>query len=183
MFAVTYKSQHVDIPDDFLRTPPAEPVTLTPVPWASSPIPEYDGAYAVILNNVLSQDECTQLLRLAEASVPADESNNGTTPWRPAMVNTGPGMETMAVGYRNSARIVWDQQDVVDRIWQRCIQAEGFADQLAVVYEEEDREFGIPKWDFRQMNKRMRFLKYGPGQFFKRMQKPLTYHLAHESAT
>ena len=167
MFSVQYKSQPVDIPDGFLRTPPADAVTLKPVQWTSSPIPEYDGRYAVTLHNVLSKEECDQLLRLAEASVPPNE--NGDGPWRPAMVSSGPGMEAPAPGYRESDRIVWDEQEIVDRIWQRCILAEGLEEQLAMVEEEEDRTFGVPKWDFRQVNKRMRFLKYGPGQFFKGM--------------
>lgn len=164
--AVVYTSQHVDIPADFLRSPPTHPIILTPVPFASSPLPEYDGCFAVTLDNALSQEECDQLIRLAEASVPLTEEK--PLPWQPAMVALGPGVEAPAPGYRESDRIIWNQQDVVDRIWERCVQADGLAEQLAVVEEEEDRVFGIPKWEFRRINQRMRFLKYSSGQYFKR---------------
>lgn len=176
MVQVEYKSEKVDIPDTFLRSPPRDPVTITPVPFASSDLPEYDGCYAVTLDNVLSKQECDELIRLAESSVPREDIQTAEekefSPWRPAMVSIGGGLESMAKGYRDSDRIVWDQQDIADRIWARCLQAPGLREKTAVVEEEEDREWGIPNWEFRRINDRMRFLKYCEGQFFKRRYIP-----------
>lgn len=182
-----YASRDVAIPEDFLSLtnppPDAQPVTIKPVEWASSPLPEYNGLFAVVLENVLSPSECQTLIDLAESSVDVFRMNStgDHNPWMPAMVNAGSGYEVLETGYRNSDRIVWDQQEIVDRIWQRCLQgeaAEVLRKKLDVI--DGNEELGAfrrrgPKWtvekqrwEFRRLNQRMRFLKYGAGQFFRR---------------
>lgn len=182
-----YASRDVAIPEGFLSLaappPDAKPVTISPVDWASSPLPEYNGLFAVVLENVLSPSECQTLIDLAESSADVSEMNStgDHNPWKPAMVNAGSGFEVLDSGYRNSDRIVWDQQEVVDRIWQRCLQgeaAEALKKRLDLI--DGDEQLGAfrrrgPKWtvekqrwEFRRLNQRMRFLKYGAGQFFRR---------------
>lgn len=155
-----YKSRDVAIPESFLTGPPSEPVIAKHIDWASSPLPEYQGRTALVLDNVLSPEECGELLQLAESSVPGED---GASPWKPALVNVGVGVETAAPGYRESERIIWDQQVVADRIWERMAQAEGMRELLA-----SRSEGASGEWRFRRLNERMRFLKYTPGQFFKR---------------
>ncbi|KXX77683.1 Prolyl 3-hydroxylase 2 [Madurella mycetomatis] len=182
----TYRSNSVDIPDTFLTTPAHDclPVVATPIVWPSTPLPEYNGTYAVVLDNVLSPSECATLIALAEASVPPQGKPGGssatgpTTRWGPALVNIGAGFEVLTPGYRNSDRIVWDCQEVVNRIWERCMQVDGddgeaMRERLSVVRGEERaitgggwREEGW-KWEFSRVNDRMRFLRYGKGGFFK----------------
>jgi hypothetical protein len=166
---VTFKSNHVDIPGDFLRGPSPEPITLTPVPFATSPVPEYNGCFAVTLDNVISADECRQLITFAEQSAaPAAADNTGNlTPWRPAMIAMAPGVEVPAPGYRESDRIVWDQKEVIDRIWERCCQAEGLRDMLAVV-DEGPTARPPGRWELSHGRATMRFLRYSKGNFFKR---------------
>ncbi|KAH7316895.1 hypothetical protein B0I35DRAFT_469352 [Stachybotrys elegans] len=167
----TYKSQHVDIPPDFLQGPSDQPITLTPVPFAAAGIPEYEGCLAVTLENVLSKEECQQLIRMAEESAinePEDTEND--SPWRPAKIAVGPGYEKAIPGYRESDRIIWDNQDIPDRVWARCAQADGLEHMLASV-EEEVSKWSNPKqkgaWHFSRVNNRMRFLRYSKGNFFK----------------
>lgn len=155
-----YTSRDVAIPDTFLSGPPSEPVVAKHIDWASSPLPENQGRTALVLDNVLSKEECDVLLSLAESSVPGGD---GASPWKPALVNVGVGVETAVPGYRESERIIWDQQVVVDRVWERMAQAEGMRELLAQCPEGASGE-----WRFRRLNERMRFLKYSPGQFFKR---------------
>lgn len=171
----TYENAPVEIPADFLTTSPpdAQPMTISAINWASSVLPENAGRYAVVLDNVLSASECAELLQLAEASVP--ESKRGTSGarfWRPALVNVGNGFEAFHPNYRNSDRIIWDNQEIVDRLWDRCLLAPGLKERLAVIENEESilgpiRKGGRQRWNFRRLNDRMRFLKYGPGQFFR----------------
>ncbi|KAJ1326317.1 2OG-Fe(II) oxygenase [Microdochium nivale] len=233
---VAYGSKQVAIPDGFLERPAADskPITFQQIDWSKTPVPEFKGCYAVVLDNVLSPSECRTLITLAEESVldedkihttttatvsdnsalpsdgdneattasPADAaaaSNTTTTPlassWRPAMVNIGGGFEILEPTYRNSDRIVWDHQDLIQRLWDHRLstvpQIRGdsssssssplpsFAQgdlpgyplpthwdaSLRRYVPDDDRM--AARWEFVRMNKRMRFLKYGPGQFFR----------------
>ncbi|KAK4104575.1 hypothetical protein N658DRAFT_513445 [Parathielavia hyrcaniae] len=161
-----YTSLPVPIPPTFLKTPPddARPATARYIDWSATPIPEYAPLCAVVLDHVLSLQECATLLELAEASVPCrcrgaqgkdeqaeelgpsarEREEEHDDPWAPALVNVGGGYEVLEMGYRNGDRIVWDCQAVVDRIWERC-----------------------GRWEFLRVNERMRFLRYGKGGFFR----------------
>jgi hypothetical protein len=81
-------SRPVTIPSDFLKGPPAQPVSVMAVDWAKSPLPKYAGLYAVVLDNVLSASECEELLRLAVES----------SDWSPALINVG--VEVLATDVR-----------------------------------------------------------------------------------
>ena len=176
-----YDFAEVPIPDDFLTVAPpdAAPITVKHVDWLPA-LPENEGGYAAVLDNVLSASECDTLLRLAEASVPdADRGRSGQRFWKPALVNIGGGYEILESSYRNSDRIIWDQQTVVDRLWARCAAVPEVRDRLAVIEDDPNilgrsKYYGVSgdlkpqRWEFRRFNKRMRFLKYGPGQFFRR---------------
>jgi len=167
---VVYTFNDISIPPTFLADPPLTAITTKHIDFASSPLPKNAGRIALVLENVLSKEECQELLRLAEASVPV---GNGESPWRPALVSAGPGLEGPAPGYRESDRIIWDQQQVVDLLWARCSQAEGLKELLATV--PGGPRCGKGHWQFRRFNNRMRFLKYSPGQFFKRMRSSMNH--------
>lgn len=178
----TYPSNSVPIPAAFLTTTPsdAKPVTAAPIDWSKTVLPEFGTCYAVVLDNVISPSECAELLRLAEASVPAEKRGADGAAWQPAMVNVGGGFEMLAAEYRNSDRIIWDQQEVANRLWARCLQADGIRERLSVVEDDfvvlgpartEDTK---RRWEFSRLNQRMRFLKYTGGQFFRR-ESPLSF--------
>lgn len=169
----SYASNEVSIPDSFLTTTPsdAQPLTLSQIDFYTTVLPEYAGHYAVVLENVLSRSECETLLKLAEASVPASERGEKDA-WQPALVNIGGGFELLSPEYRNSDRIIWDQQTIVDRLWERCVAAPGLKEKLGVVEQDvvvlgSSRSGREQRWEFRRLNERMRFLKYGSGQFFR----------------
>ncbi|KAI1394311.1 uncharacterized protein F4822DRAFT_44983 [Hypoxylon trugodes] len=182
----SYESKLVDIPDDFLRTnpPDAKPITFEKVDFVEARLPEYKDCYAVVLENVLSPSECATLIKLAESSV-GDKCRNKIdgTAWAPALVNVGDGYEVAIPEYRNSDRIIWDEQDVVDRLWVRLESVPEIRDTLVSFSDSWDRVVLRPRkngkeiksagedddtwWDFQRVNKRMRFLRYGPGQFFR----------------
>ena len=68
--------------------------------------------------------------------------------------------------------IIWDNAEIVKRIWDRCLTAEGIAEELNTIVDKpwilgiKAVENGI-KWRMTKVNERMRFLRYGPGNFFK----------------
>ncbi|KII91641.1 hypothetical protein PLICRDRAFT_105243 [Plicaturopsis crispa FD-325 SS-3] len=168
-----YTSKPVNIPNSFLTTTPsdAQPITIAPIDFSQT-LPGYAGSYAVVLENVLSASECATLLTLAEDSVIRDDTSERAALWKPAMVNVGVGQEMMATHYRNSDRIIWDNDTIVARLWARCRQAEGIEDALRTIERnpalqgKREAQLGT-KWRFARLNERMRFLKYGPGQYFK----------------
>jgi hypothetical protein len=173
-FKTNYASNDVPIPADFLTTAPsdAQPLTIEQIDFSGTVLPEYAGCYAVVLDNVISPSECETLVKLAEASVPVSERGEKDE-WQPALVNIGAGFEVLSPEYRNSDRIIWDQQTVVDRLWERCVAAPGLKEKLDVVEQDvvvlgPSRSGRVQRWEFRRLNDRMRFLRYGKGQFFKR---------------
>lgn len=170
----SYESKDVAIPADFLCTQPedAKPITLTPVDWDSK-LPEYGDCYAVVLDHVLSPTECSTLTQLAESSVLDKDKGPNQDPWTPALVNVGGGYEVLEAKYRNSDRIIWDSQDIVDRIWTRLETVPGVTEKL-LAFNESDLGGGPKRsrkpgadWKFHRVNKRLRFLRYGGGQFFR----------------
>lgn len=161
----SYASHPVSIPAGFLEDAPAKPVTVTPIRWSPA-LPEYEGAVAAVLDNVLSPEECAQLLCLAESSVVLEKG--AASPWRPALVSAGAGWEVPIFDYRNSDRIVWDQQTIVNRLWDRCRQGRGVEALFGRTPADRERGHLSGRWVFERVNERMRFLKYSPGQFFRR---------------
>ncbi|KAI0406034.1 oxidoreductase domain-containing protein [Xylaria palmicola] len=164
-----YRSNDIAIPPDFLKSDPADaqPISYKPIDFQNSVLPEYKGCYAVVLDHVLSPSECARLLQLAEASVMEEDRQDGS-PWRPALVNIGGGYEVEVPHYRKSDRIIWDHQEMVDRLWARMAALPEIRETLAAVPGLADSgAVDVAKHEFYRVNKRMRFLKYTPGQFFR----------------
>lgn len=177
----SYTNVPVPIPSDFLAPlPDASVIEVNQIDFKQSVLPEYRGLYAVVLDNVLSQSECDELIHLAEKSVGAHQEgeeqleNNG---WKPAMVNAGRNHEVLALDYRNSDRIIWDEKEVVKRLWDRVLQAKEVKDYITVLDGKKYTPVIGPKAEIpneryksteQGINERMRFLKYGAGQFFRR---------------
>ncbi|KAH8590946.1 hypothetical protein B0O99DRAFT_520301 [Bisporella sp. PMI_857] len=170
----SYESKDVEIPADYLISQPsdAEPIKFQTIDFAKTSLPELAGGYAVVLDHVLSPSECKKLIELAESSV-LDKDKVGDSSWSPAMVNVSGGREVLEPTYRNSDRIIWDNQEIVDRLWSRIEKVPALKERLAAFNEGELLGGGkmngksASDWKFHCVNKRLRFLKYGPGQFFR----------------
>lgn len=184
----TYESNEVAIPEAFLRADPpdAQPITMSRIDFEQTALPQYKKNYAVVLDHVLSPSECTQLIALAESSVREEdrqpEESGGSSAWKPALVNVGAGHEALLTEYRNSDRIIWDTQEVVDRLWARLdaqvpelrAQIGTFANGAFMgAFRPRKKKGAVDErpntifWDFERVNRRLRFLRYGPGQFFR----------------
>lgn len=190
---VEYFTKPMSLPPSFLsQSPPADalgPINLSTIDFSLDTLPENKGRLALVLDNVLSPSECHTLISLAESSVDLDRLNTfwntpgDANPWRPAMVNAGQGYEVLEPEYRNSDRIVWDSEELVARLWARCMQSDvGEAlqtmlgelngdDHAEVLGEKKKKGWSWERparWVMTGLNRRMRFLRYGPGQFFRR---------------
>ena len=157
------------IPHDFLLGPGCPKVVKTTVDFRETDLPEYRGRYAVILDDVFTKDECDTLVRLAESQ------SNGV--WEQALINIGGGEQALMIDSRDCGRIIWDDTDIVDRIWARIQgsvpEIEQLKDMAGVT------GYGPVKrgetWKMTRLNERMRFLKYGKGQYFRRRFFPSSY--------
>lgn len=92
------------------------------------------------------------------------------------MVNVGAGYEVFTPGYRNGDRLIWDHQEIVDRIWARCLTAPGVKERLMTISKDPiilgKGRFELKRNEdstmrFVRANNRMRFLKYSGGEFFR----------------
>ena len=144
---------------DDLLTGPAPIIAFQRVDFAATPLREHVGKYAVILDHVLTVDECAALSRAAEAYAPYER----------AMVNVGNGRQRAMPSVRHCDRVIWDDRTVVARLWKRVVP---FVPEL-------ERLYGWPgvtgsgparrgeTWAATRLNERMRFLRYGPGEYFR----------------
>ena len=146
-------------PQDVLTRPASSNIAKQVIDFSTSPLPMYTGSYAVILDNVLTPRECDDLLAAAEA--------HGNGAWERAMINVGGGRQALYTDVRNCGRIIWDDREVVGRLWGRL---EPHMQEILRLENRMDVAGFAGKgctWRMTRLNERMRFLKYVGGEYFK----------------
>jgi hypothetical protein len=150
------------LPSDFLLSPAANLIT-TRLDFAATPLKEYTDLYAVVIDNVLTPIECAAFIAAAESTTKGE--------WERALVNVGGGRQESIPYIRSCSRIIWDQAEVVERIWKRVEEVPEVKEILKLE--------GVPKvfgngpahreevWGFTRPNERMRVLKYVGVEYFK----------------
>jgi hypothetical protein len=154
----------VDIRPGFL--PPQAPydVTSTIIDFvATTPaIPEYKNCFAAVIDNFMTETECTELLALAEQSTEAGK-------WERAMINVGNGNQVMATDYRNCGRIIFDSPEIADRLLARL--KPFFESWDAVTLQNKLGVTGLAGrkniFTLTRLNERLWFLKYVGGEYFR----------------
>ncbi|OQE39302.1 hypothetical protein PENCOP_c007G05082 [Penicillium coprophilum] len=162
------------IPEGFLQSP-ATNATLHKLDFehTTPPIPSYKGHFAAIVDNILTESECKELLRLAEQSTRTQlpDSTLSAPAWKHAMINAGGGRQVMSVDSRKSGRIILDSHDLAGRILDRL---------MPFIHEcELDRVQSRPLVTglgpakrgevlrLSRLNERLRFLRYEGGDYFR----------------
>lgn len=130
----------------------------------------YPNHFALVIDNCFTQEECEQLIAIAETD---------KLGWEHAQVNVGGGMQITALEIRNSRRIIRDDYDMASLILERVrpfldevqiLQREGAKWSMIMTPVKNSRKamtLSREKWEMVRLNERMRFLKYGPGQYFQ----------------
>jgi hypothetical protein len=159
--SVTMSSSY-ELPEDFL-TGPAPNLERSDIDFAKEGLTEYDGQWAVVLDGVLSEEECEQLVAAAEATT------NGE--WERAMVNIGGGFQAMIEETRKCGRIIWDNRELMAKLWARI---EGSVPEIHRLEKCARITGNGPAkrnevWKVSRLNERQRFLKYVGGEYFKGM--------------
>lgn len=155
----------IDIPalrHDLLNHPvDTSRITKTDLDFKSLDI-RYEGLYATILDNCFTPAECAALLTLAEAHT------SGV--WEQAMINVGGGKQRLITDSRDCGRIIWDDEAIAERIWSRV--KDSVPEIQLLRNEPKVTGLGPAKrreaWWCGRCNERMRFLRYGAGQYFRR---------------
>ena len=145
---------------DFLSQP--RNITKKVIEFKDTDIPECDGLYATVLENVFTEAECQTLIKMAESTTGGE--------WEAAMVNIGGGRQMTIKDTRDCGRIIWDDSDMVARIWARV--KDQVPEILTLKHRPDVTGNGPARrnetWTMSRLNERMRFLKYGEGQYFRR---------------
>lgn len=156
-------SSQNELPAGFLQGPPPSNITVDRIDFKKMKLPMYDGLYAVVLDNVLTPQECETMVRAAEAST--------TSGWERAMINVGGGEQMLMTDQRNCGRIIWDSRDIVDSVWKRIGHLPDVQEITRLENVAKITGNGPAKWkevwNFTRPNERMRFLKYQGGEYFR----------------
>jgi hypothetical protein len=148
------------LPKGFL-TGPAPCLTKSKIDFTKEGIPGYEGKWAVVLDGVLTREECRQLVAAAEATT------GGT--WTRAQVNIGGGQQAMLEDTRKCGRIIWDSRELMDKLLGRISSAVPEIHSLenwpSVTGNGPAKRNEV--WKMTRLNDRARFLKYVGGEYFK----------------
>ncbi|KAF2853482.1 hypothetical protein T440DRAFT_465874 [Plenodomus tracheiphilus IPT5] len=148
------------LPDSFLEGP-APALERSDINFVKENLPEYEGVWAVVLDGVMTEEECNQLVAAAEATT------DGT--WERALVNIGGGMQAMYEDTRKCGRIIWDNREVMAKLWARI---EASVPEIHELRNWADVTGNGPfkrneTWKVTRLNERGRYLKYTGGEYFK----------------
>lgn len=115
----------------------------------------------MLLTDVLSLEECSQLLELAEAT------SNGK--WEQALVNVGGGRQKLYTDIRSCDRIIWDSYELAQRLLDRI---RVFLQDITELKDSAKVTGHGPvkrgeTFRMTRLNERMRFLKYDKGCYFR----------------
>ncbi|KAJ5273598.1 Prolyl 4-hydroxylase alpha subunit [Penicillium angulare] len=158
------------IPKSFLQGPPQKAVVhQIDFTKTTPPIPAFKNDFAAVIDNFMTESECTELLHLAEQST--NPTSDQTPVWERAMINSGGGKEVMSVDSRKSGRIIFDSPDIAQRILDRLMP---FMKEFNI-----DRVHDMPAvtglgparrgetFHLSGLNERLRFLRYEGGDYFR----------------
>jgi hypothetical protein len=150
------------LPKGFLEGP-APNLTKSKIDFTKGGIPAYEGKWAVVLDGVMTKEECKQLVAAAEATTGGK--------WERAMVNIGGGNQAMLEDTRKCGRIIWDSRDLMEKLWNRVKDAVPEIHSLENWPEVTGPGPAKRKevWKVTRLNDRARFLKYVGGEYFKGM--------------
>jgi hypothetical protein len=162
------------ISESFLRGP-APNATLHKLDFehTTPPIPAFKGSLAAVVNDLLTESECKELLQIAEESTRTElpDSTLSSPKWERAMINAGGGRQIMSVDSRKSGRIIFDSFDIAGRLLDRLMP---FIRECEIdVVKDRPLVTGLgparrgEKLHLNRLNERLRFLRYEGGDYFR----------------
>lgn len=103
--------------------------------------------FAIVIDNVLSEKECLDWIKTTE------KAGYGA-----ALVNVGGGRQQRMDDVRNSSRCIVDDPATAIELWNRV--------QSFIPANRKPNKMNFTEWKPIEVNERLRFLRYDPGEFF-----------------
>ncbi|CAG7925500.1 unnamed protein product [Penicillium olsonii] len=163
-----------DIPADFLRGP-AQHATLHKLDFEQTtpPIPAFKNHFAAVVEDLLTESECKELLRLGEDSTRTElpDSTLSAPKWERATINAGNNRQIMSVDSRKSGRVIFDSAEVAARLFDRILPFLRECDIEVIKNRPLVTGLGPAKRGeelrLSRLNERLRFLRYEGGDYFR----------------
>ncbi|KAJ6084292.1 hypothetical protein N7486_011092 [Penicillium sp. IBT 16267x] len=159
------------VPDDFLRGPPQN-ATVHHIDFTKTTpaILAFRSDFAAVIDNFMTESECSELLQLAEKSTSPGSQTNAPV-WERAMINAGGGKEVLSVDSRKSGRIIFDSPDIAQRIFDRLKPFMRDFDLVKIHNRPPITGLGPARrgetYHLPRLNERLRFLRYEGGDYFR----------------
>jgi hypothetical protein len=153
--------KEVKLPKGFLDGP-APNLTQHRVNFTKGGLPEYEGLWAVVLDGVMTAEECDMIVAAAEETTEAK--------WERAMVNIGGGFQALYEDTRKCGRIIWDNKELAEKLLNRIdtgvlSEIQRLNNWASVTGNGPAKRNEV--WKMSRLNERLRFLKYTGGEYFK----------------
>ncbi|KAI1394695.1 hypothetical protein F4819DRAFT_480848 [Hypoxylon fuscum] len=147
---------------EILGGPAPASVTAHRIDFNKTDVKEYEGYFAMTIDNVLTQEECTDLLRLVS---PPDNAA-----WPAVTVTAYDGSYKLDLKSRFCDRMFYTSQALADRLLARILPF--LPPEIVTLKDTPDITGQLPvirkeTWRISRLRDELRFLKYGPGQYFK----------------
>ncbi|CAE6441742.1 unnamed protein product [Rhizoctonia solani] len=136
------------------------PVVAHRLDFVKLGLPEYEHRFAMVIDNLFTPEDCARYVAKVESE----------KEWEQAAVNTAANAQVVDTSYRNSSRILYDTEELAGEIFEKLkpyLKDIEHMDHAHLHKHSRKQPTGPPaRWV--ALNERLRFLKYGPGQFFRR---------------
>ncbi|CAE6531580.1 unnamed protein product [Rhizoctonia solani] len=135
------------------------PVVVHRLDFVKLGLPEYEHKFAMVIDNLFTPEECARYLTKVESE----------KVWEQAAVG-GINAQTVDTSYRNSSRILYDTEELAKEIFEKLkpyLKDIEYMD-FSLLHRDPRKPSTNPPARWVSLNERLRFLKYGPGQFFHR---------------
>ena len=149
--------------DNFLppEAPPTASARQIDFTATNPPIPKYAHLFAGVIDDILTEEECNEFIRRAEATTAAT--------WERATINIGNGQQALATDTRNCGRIILDDTLLADKLLTRLmpfLRTWGI-DQIDNQLQVTGLRGRGKQYRLTRLNERLRFLKYEGGEYFR----------------
>ncbi|KAJ1302065.1 hypothetical protein OPQ81_000899 [Rhizoctonia solani] len=158
-----FKDEEPLIPEPPQRDPnnpdASPPIVAHRLDFVKLGLPEYNHKFAMVIDNLFTPEDCARYVAKVESE----------KEWEQAAINIGANAQIVDTSYRNSSRILYDTEEMAGEIFEKLkpyLKDIEYMDEspLHGNYRKPSRN---PPARFVALNERLRFLKYGPGQFFR----------------